>query len=171
MVFLLYKHWRILNELYSNFFLTNYVVKCFRSKDRITINCFIKWFADENVKNFISNGDPCWKFSSLQTTYTGSAGFEPTQNHSTAQYANCNLPSEVFYKKGVLRNFAKLPVACNFIKKRLWHLSFCVNFAKFLRTPFLQNTSERLLLQTVGLQIVFIYQQLFLSYLKYQKQS
>ena len=36
--------------------------------------------------------------------------------------------------------------ACNFIKKRLWHRCFPVNFAKFLRTPFSQNTSGRLLL-------------------------
>ena len=27
------------------------------------------------------------------------------------------------------------------LKKRLWHRCFSVNFAKFLRTPFLQNTS------------------------------
>ena len=27
--------------------------------------------------------------------------------------------------------------ACNFIKKSLWHRCFPVNFAKFLRTPFL----------------------------------
>ena len=32
-------------------------------------------------------------------------------------------------------------LACNFIKKRLWHLCFPVNFAKFLRVPFL---TERL---------------------------
>ena len=37
--------------------------------------------------------------------------------------------------------------ACVFIKKRLWHRCFRVNFTKFLRTPFLQNTSERLLLK------------------------
>ena len=30
------------------------------------------------------------------------------------------------------------------LKKRLWHRCFPVNFAKFLRAPFLQNTSERL---------------------------
>ena len=30
--------------------------------------------------------------------------------------------------------------------KRLWHWCFPVNFAKFLRTPFLQNTPGRLLL-------------------------
>ena len=32
------------------------------------------------------------------------------------------------------------------LKKRLWHRCFPVNFAKFLRTSFLQNTSGRLLL-------------------------
>ena len=31
-------------------------------------------------------------------------------------------------------------------KMRLWHRCFPVNFAKFLRTPFLQSTSGRLLL-------------------------
>ena len=34
----------------------------------------------------------------------------------------------------------------NFIKKKLWHRCFPLNFAKFLRTPFSQNTNERLLL-------------------------
>ena len=63
-------------------------------------------------------------------------------------------------RKGILRNFAKFtgkhlyqslfqegcgPEACNFIKKRVWHRSFPVNCAKFLRTPFLQNNSGRLL--------------------------
>ena len=38
------------------------------------------------------------------------------------------------------------PVICNFIEKRLWRRCFPVNFAKFLRAPFLQNTSGRLLL-------------------------
>ena len=32
------------------------------------------------------------------------------------------------------------------LKKRLWHRCFPVNFAKVLRTPFLQNTSGQLLL-------------------------
>ena len=32
------------------------------------------------------------------------------------------------------------------LKKSLWYRCFPVNFAKFLRTPFLQNTSGRLLL-------------------------
>ena len=36
--------------------------------------------------------------------------------------------------------------AWSFIKKRLWHGGFPVNFAKFLRTTFLQNSSGRLFL-------------------------
>ena len=63
---------------------------------------------------------------------------------------------EVFCEKGVLRHFAKFTgkypyqrlffnkvadLACNFIKNNLWHRCFPVNFAKFLGTPFLQNTS------------------------------
>ena len=33
------------------------------------------------------------------------------------------------------------------LKIRLWHMCFPVNFTKFSRTPFLHNTSGRLLLQ------------------------
>ena len=67
---------------------------------------------------------------------------------------------EVFCKKGGLRNFAKfkgkhlcqnlfLYSLSTLVKKRLWHRCFPVNFAKVLRTPFLQNTSRRLLLNWV----------------------
>ena len=45
--------------------------------------------------------------------------------------------------KGVLRNFAKFTGkhlcpqgSATLLKKRLWHRSFPVNFAKFLRIPF-----------------------------------
>ena len=36
-----------------------------------------------------------------------------------------------------------------FIKKRLQHRCFPVNFAKFLRTPILRNICERLLLDVL----------------------
>ena len=66
-------------------------------------------------------------------------------------------------KKGILRNFTKftgkhlcqnvifnkvagLRPAIKFIKNDTLAQVFPVNFAKFLRTPFLQNTSGRLLL-------------------------
>ena len=40
--------------------------------------------------------------------------------------------------------FRSWPDACNFIKMRPWLKCFPVNFAKFLRIPFLQNTTGRL---------------------------
>ena len=65
-------------------------------------------------------------------------------------------------RKGVLRNFAKFTKkhlcqslffnnvsGWGLFKKRLWHRCFAVNFAKYLRTPFLQKTTGRLLLQWV----------------------
>ena len=62
-------------------------------------------------------------------------------------------------KKGVLRNFAKFTgkYLCRslffnkaagleaFIKKRFWHRCFLVNFAKFRRILFSQDTSRKLL--------------------------
>ena len=75
---------------------------------------------------------------------------------------------ELFYKIGVLKNFAiftgkqrRSSLCCNKVaglrlanlfKKRLWHRCFPVNFAKFLRTTFLQNTSERLFQYISALQ-------------------
>ena len=47
------------------------------------------------------------------------------------------------FSVGFLRNLEKV-----LLKKRLWRRCFPVNFAKFIRTPFLQNTSGRLLLNT-----------------------
>ena len=50
-------------------------------------------------------------------------------------HGNCRKQSpDVFYKKRCSK------------KMRLWLRGFPVNFAKFLRAPFQQNTSERLLL-------------------------
>ena len=60
-------------------------------------------------------------------------------------------PRGVFCKKEVLRNFAKFAgkhlcqslffnKVATLLKKRLWHKCFPANFAKFLRTSFLQNT-------------------------------
>ena len=78
-------------------------------------------------------------------------------------------PPEVLCKKGVLRNFAKFTgkYLCHnlifnkvadlrpatLLKKSLWHRCLPVNFAKFLRTPFLKNTSEQLLLDYFALYI------------------
>ena len=47
---------------------------------------------------------------------------------------------ELFCWKSILTNFTKFTgkhLACNFIKKRLWHRCFPLSFPKFLGTPFL----------------------------------
>ena len=63
-----------------------------------------------------------------------------------SSYQRCSM------KKAVLRNSLK------FLKKRAWHRCFPVNFKKFLRTPFLQNTTGRLLLHLLkkSLMVNFI---------------
>ena len=58
---------------------------------------------------------------------------------------------EVFCKKRCSQKFRKihrkhLCRPATLLKKRLWHKCFHVNFAKFLRTAFLQSTSGRLIL-------------------------
>ena len=40
------------------------------------------------------------------------------------------------------------------LKRRLWHRCFPVNFAKILRTPFLQNTTGQLLLSLVNISLL-----------------
>ena len=62
-----------------------------------------------------------------------------------ASHQRCSI------KKGALRNFTEFTEKnqCqshffNKVKTRLWYRCFPVNFGKFLRTPFLQNTSGRL---------------------------
>ena len=62
--------------------------------------------------------------------------------------SNQKQPLEVFCRKSDLRDFAR------FTGKHL-HRCFPVNFAKFLRTPFLQNTSGWLLLSNTKKSIAF----------------
>ena len=61
-------------------------------------------------------------------------------------------PPEMFCKKRCSSKFRR---PATLLKKKLWHRCFPVNFAKFLRrTPFLQNTSGRLLLLLFDFEIV-----------------
>ena len=78
-----------------------------------------------------------------------------SRKSSQSSHRRCSI------RKSVLRNFAKFigkdlcqSLSFNKVtglrpatKKRLWCRCFPVNFAKFLRTPFLQNTSGRRLLE------------------------
>ena len=81
-----------------------------------------------------------------------------------SSYRRCSV------RKDVLRNFSKFigknpslffnEVAglrpATLLKKRLWRSCFPVSFAEFLTTPFLQNTSARLLLKILTLSIIFV---------------
>ena len=78
-------------------------------------------------------------------------------NLSAARESARSNPWRCSVRKRLLRNFAKFTEKhlCQglffnkrffslFLKQRFWHRCFPGNFAKFLRTPFLQNTSGRL---------------------------
>ena len=79
-------------------------------------------------------------------------------------------------KKGVLRNFTIFtgtqlcqsaflnevaglsPAALlKIFKTTLWHRCFPVYFVKFLRTPFLENTSGRLRLESQGVLVKMVF--------------
>ena len=60
--------------------------------------------------------------------------------------------------------FCKKRCSATLLKKRLWHRYFPVNFVKFLRTPFLQNTSGRLLLNLQPIARFSFYKQDFSFY-------
>ena len=78
------------------------------------------------------------------------------KNGARSSHQRCSM------KNVVLRNFTKFTKqylrqslffnkvadlgSVTLLKKKLWHRCFPVNFAKFLRKPFLQNTSGRLCL-------------------------
>ena len=91
----------------------------------------------------------------MYTIYDKSKKFKLQMNYRSS-HCRCSV------RKGVLRNFAKftrkplcqsLFFSATLLKKRLWHRCFSANYAKFLKTPFLQNTSGRLLLKIASLDL------------------
>ena len=56
------------------------------------------------------------------------------------------VPKSLFNKVAGLRPATSL-------KKKFWHRCSALNFEKFLRTPLLQNTSRRLLLETLDTRL------------------
>ena len=55
---------------------------------------------------------------------------------------------QLYFKQMDIRSLC-FCLGCNFIKKRLWHKCFPVNFATFLRTPFLTEQLRMLLLGNI----------------------
>ena len=66
----------------------------------------------------------------------------------------------VLYKKVFLK-ISQNSQACNFVKKETLTQGFPVNFAKFLRTPFSQNTSRLLLVENPSFEFRKIAEKLF----------
>ena len=113
-------------------------------------------------------------FTQFEKTHGSSLiNIEKILNRPITKFLNSQKqPPEVFHKKGLVRNFAKFtgkhlcqrlffnkvtglrPVTL--LKKSLWHRCFPVNFTKFLRTAFLQNTSRRLLLNSNDINFILL---------------
>ena len=99
------------------------------SKYRNTWKTLFKFFISELLQLFI-----------LRKPVNGLVFYSFTYRSSRRRYS---------VWKDVLKNFVKFTAKHlnqSLWQRRLWHLCFPVNIAKFLRTPFLQNKSGRLLL-------------------------
>ena len=106
------------------------------SQNTITINCIhCRWSV--KIRKFLSILLTL-KYKLILTLFTCRV-FALLYHWIVCAKCQKHLP-ELFYEKRCSR-------AATLLKKRLWHRCFPVNFAKFLRTSFLQNTSERLLLK------------------------
>ena len=112
-------------------------------------------------KTFVSNGRLKLaknQVNAKQHTEAELLLFEYYSNFSSTRSSHQKCSIQI----GVFSNFTKFagkhlwqslffnkvtgPRPATLLKKRLWHRYFPVNFVKFLGTPFLQNTSGRLLL-------------------------
>ena len=106
------------------------VAIAFRSSHR---RCSMKKGVLRNFKKFIGN-PPCQ--SLFYNTETLAQGIS---------YEFCEVSKNTFFHRTPLVAGSGLKPS-TLLKKRPWDKSFSVNFGKFLRTPFLQNTSGRLVL-------------------------
>ena len=102
----------------------------------------------------------------IKNSESGWISFQWYVSKMYANYMGRSSHRRCSIKIVALKNFAKFTgkhlcqslffnkvAAPTLLKKRLWHRCFPVNLAKFLGTPFLQNTSERQLLYGVYLLI------------------
>ena len=97
----------------------------------------------------------------VKPTYFSNYQTIASPNNNTLLMYTQKQSSDVFCKKGVMKKLGKIqrktPVLeslfnkvatrwlATLLKKKLLHTHFLLNFAKFFVTPFLQNTSGRLL--------------------------
>ena len=86
-----------------------------------------------------SMGKACFIVNTVRSSHRRSSVKKGVLRNST-KFTGKHLGHSFFFNKVAALRPATL------LKKRLWHRCFPVNFAKFPRTAFLQNTSGRLLL-------------------------
>ena len=112
----------------------------------------------ERLFHYCFNKKIRWK-SEIFLLYYSSSWETQNSDHKNELFSNKKKPSSISV---VFKNFSKFAgkVPCQSLffnkiagfrpatslKKRIWDRCFPENFAKFLRTLFLQNTSKRLLL-------------------------
>ena len=136
-------------------------------KIKLKISCWLSFSAKNDFQSLFTRIMVKIKFSkqSVQKLFLYSL---------IANMKSRSSPQMCSMKKGVPRNFTKLTVkhlcqslffgkfaglrSVTLLKKRLWHRCFPVNFAKFLRTPFLKDTFGQL--------VLFIYLFFFYSLFK-----
>ena len=118
----------------------------FNEKRRFIKGAFREYW--KNFKNTFFTEYLRWRFLPLRSVVFCSSIHWNALSCSWALYRRRR--PEVFRKKGILRNFAKLtgkhlckslffnkdPRPATLLKKRLWHRCFPLNFVKFLRTSF-----------------------------------
>ena len=132
------------------------------------LSCHIINFINHISSQFLSDHNPSHSFPSDHSPFHSYHLYTKSPSHShlpslfnpivISTFYRSSRP-ELFCRKGVLRNFAKFTgkhlcqsvffnkvAPATLLKKRLWHRSFPVNFAKFLRTPFLTEHIRWLLL-------------------------
>ena len=114
---------------------------CLKNKNQIRKsklkNRYRKWTLRHNIGRF-------FKFFSQSGSYRSSHGRCSVKKgvpRNFAKFTGKQLCRRLFFNKVAGLGFATL------LTKNFWYRFFPVNFAKFLRTPFIQNTSGRLLLE------------------------
>ena len=102
----------------------------------VTWTRVILWFCNIYCLSYVSKS--WWKRTKAAI---GGGLWKKSVLKNFEKFIGKQLCQSLFFNK-----FAGLSPATS-LKKRLWHRCFPVNFARFLRTPFLKNTSGWLLLK------------------------
>ena len=122
------------------------VLLLFRSSCRKVISFTIWW---NNISVVLSSlRVESWHRNSLLSCIT-SAVKDCLKELNCSERLNSNFKSS--HQRCSMKKDVHRPQSCNFIQKEALAQSFPVNFAKFVRTHFLQNTSGRLLLKFLKL--------------------